>query len=161
MSEFRVDQICDRLFISNFAAANCLQLMEGYGFTHILVVAVELPEAFPGKFTYLKVEVDDKQDQDIRSYFEACHEFIDSAMRAKSGKLLVHCFQGISRSATIVVSWLMKRRSWDFSKAIEFVRRKRPEVNPNPGFIKQLKAYDDEIAHYDTLPHQGCECALL
>lgn len=56
--------------------------------------------------------------------------------------MLVQCHAGASRSASIVIAYLMRKNGWGFLKAAEFVREKRPRVKPNQGFVEQLKEYE-------------------
>lgn len=69
-------------------------------------------------------------------YFEQAAQFIDDALR-QNGKVLVHCRQGISRSATLVIAFLMIKRGMNVQEAVRRVRNRR-EVIPNEGFLKQL-----------------------
>ena len=54
-----------------------------------------------------------------------------------SGRVYVHCQQGVSRSASIVLAFLMLKRSMNIKEAVKTVRAKR-EIFPNDGFLKQL-----------------------
>eukprot|EP00913_Durusdinium_trenchii_P011376 g10687.t1 len=54
------------------------------------------------------------------------------------GRVLVHCREGVSRSATIVIAYLMWRYSLSFEAAHERIRQNRPICNPNTGFTCQL-----------------------
>ena len=49
----------------------------------------------------------------------------------------MHCVQGVSRSATLVIAFLMIKRHMTVQDALRLVRSKR-EVCPNPGFLQQL-----------------------
>lgn len=51
--------------------------------------------------------------------------------------MYVHCHQGISRSATIVLAFLMLKRGMTLVDALKTVRDNRA-VHPNDGFVKQL-----------------------
>lgn len=59
--------------------------------------------------------------------------------------VLVHCFAGISRSATVVCDFICKYEPTlldDTNKvesSIEYVRQFREQIKPNHGFIKLLK----------------------
>lgn len=164
MAQFAVDQVTDRLYICNFEAANCMQLMQDYGITHILTAASELPTPYPSKFKYFKIEVHDTITENIRRFFEPCIEFMQEALQQPGTKVMVHCKQGVSRSPTIVMAYLMKVKKFSSTKAYDFLRLKRPEIGPNPGFVQQLQNYDQELrkaASRDPNSVQGCMCALL
>jgi atypical dual specificity phosphatase len=55
----------------------------------------------------------------------------------------VHCFQGISRSATIICAYVIAtaQHSMTATEAVEFVQGKRKIVCPNLGFRVQLEEY--------------------
>jgi len=138
--------------------------MEDYGITHILCAAAELPTPFPSKFKYLKIEVDDAITENIKRYFETCIAFIQEALKQSGTKVMVHCKQGVSRSPTIVMAYLMKVKKYSANKAFDYMKLKRPEIGPNPGFVQQLQKYDEELraaAAKDPNSVQGCMCALL
>ena len=62
------------------------------------------------------------------------------------GSVLVHCIAGRSRSAAVIVCYLLAvskgERSYD--ECVEEVRRLREEVDINEGFAKQIIALVDE-----------------
>ncbi|KMT15476.1 hypothetical protein BVRB_3g058320 isoform B [Beta vulgaris subsp. vulgaris] len=131
------------LFLGSFGAANNKDAMKTLNITHILTVAASIPPAHPHDFTYKIIQVADREDTDLAQYFDECVEFIDEAKR--SGGVLVHCFVGRSRSVTIILAYLIKRRGMTVSQALEYVRSKRPQASPNAGFIKQLKNYEQSL----------------
>lgn len=53
------------------------------------------------------------------------------------GKILVHCQVGISRSATIVLAYLMLKQNMTLVEAIKKVKDERG-IYPNQGFLRQL-----------------------
>ncbi len=61
-----------------------------------------------------------------------------------SGKVLVHCREGVSRSATLVVAYLMLKEGMTVQDAIRTVRESR-EICPNEGFLQQLCDFDKEL----------------
>jgi len=90
---------------------------------------------------HMKIEIHDTINQNIEQYFEEAHKFIDEALEKKE-RVLVHCYAGISRSATIVISYLMKKNLITFDKAYEMVKGKRKCISPNFSFIIALKEYE-------------------
>lgn len=56
--------------------------------------------------TVLHLSMRDKLDQELPSLIKQTNSFIDEACK-KDGKILIHCEQGISRSASIACAWLM------------------------------------------------------
>uniref|UniRef100_M4BBR3 protein-tyrosine-phosphatase n=1 Tax=Hyaloperonospora arabidopsidis (strain Emoy2) TaxID=559515 RepID=M4BBR3_HYAAE len=58
------------------------------------------------------------------------------------GKVLVHCFMGRSRSATIILAYLITRHGFTLSDALRELRRARPQAQPNTGFHRELIALE-------------------
>ncbi|KAK9464421.1 dual specificity phosphatase [Lipomyces arxii] len=61
------------------------------------------------------------------------------ARRAEEGKrVLVHCQCGVSRSASLVVAYVMKEQGLDLNTAYAQVKGKAPAIGPNMNLIYQL-----------------------
>ncbi|KAK9448249.1 dual specificity phosphatase [Limtongia smithiae] len=61
------------------------------------------------------------------------------ARRVAEGKrVLVHCQCGMSRSASLVVAFVMRDKGWDLNRAYTWVKRKAPAIGPNMGLMYQL-----------------------
>ncbi|ELP91615.1 dual specificity protein phosphatase, putative [Entamoeba invadens IP1] len=76
-------------------------------------------------------------------------EWIDT-MVSSGKKVLVHCEVGMSRSASVVLAYLMKHNTWNFKTAFLYIKQKRPIVFPNPGFIIQLYQYQLKMGIKDS-----------
>ena len=57
----------------------------------------------------------------------------------------MHCFQGMSRSATVVLAFLMLHRDMSLLDAIKHVRKRRA-IHPNAGFMRQLVELNNQLA---------------
>jgi hypothetical protein len=113
-------------------------LLYKLGIKQILSVGKELlPHRFNGPV--YKINIDDNESEDISKYFNQCIEFI------KKAPTVVHCRMGISRSTSVVIAYLMKEKNMTLAEALNHVRRIRPHVCPNVGFMKQLETYEKEI----------------
>lgn len=59
-------------------------------------------------------------------------------VRLRGGRTLVHCLAGVSRSAAMVLGYLVKHRNMPLADAFALVRAARPTARPNSGFFRQL-----------------------
>ncbi|KAL8274445.1 hypothetical protein Esti_001605 [Eimeria stiedai] len=74
-------------------------------------------------------------------------------MKIVGGRVLVHCAKGISRSACIMLAYLMYRKSLRLEDALAFLCLKRP-VYPNVGFQVQLRYLQERMEEVrPALPH--------
>ena len=61
--------------------------------------------------------------------------------------VLLSSAAGISRSSTIVVSYLMTELNYGALKALSFLRSRHSQAFPNTGFLKQLEGYEESLKH--------------
>ncbi|ETV82480.1 hypothetical protein H257_05104 [Aphanomyces astaci] len=122
------------------AGANWAALSE-LGITHILVVSETVQPAFESsrRFEYFRVSIGDVCSARIVNFFDDSNAFI--ARGLVGGKVLVHCFAGKSRSATLVIAYLIATHHMSYESALALVRQVRPQAQPNEGFAVQLNMY--------------------
>ena len=68
----------------------------------------------------------------------------DFLTKNKDKGIFVHCFMGSSRSATIVIAYLIKYQNYRVRDAINYVKEKRCVVNLNVDFFNQLIEFSKE-----------------
>lgn len=61
-------------------------------------------------------------------------------------RVLVHCAVGVSRSASLVLAYLMIHHGFTLLQAINKVKERR-WIFPNRGFLKQLQALERKLEH--------------
>jgi len=127
------------LFLGSQDAAVNFPALEANNIQYILNVATGIPNALPEKYEYCNVEILDIEESPIIDSFPKCFSFIEKAFSNNKG-ILVHCNAGISRSASVVIGYLI-HGGMSFQDAFDLVKSKRSKIQPNPGFLKQLKNY--------------------
>ena len=137
-------QVLEYLYIGSAGAATNIEVLKSLQITHILSVCECLPPAFPDEFEYKVVPVEDSAATKISKHFKATNQFIHAAAQA-GGKVLVHCLAGVSRSATVVLAYLMKHGRRSLREALDLLRASRARVNPNISFMAQLQQYEAYI----------------
>ncbi len=93
---------------------------------------------------FVHINIQDNVSVNISQYFDELNSLIDQYV-AEGKPILIHCYAGVSRSTTIVVSYLMYKHSHTYTSALETIREKRSFVQPNFGFIEQLENYYEQL----------------
>lgn len=127
------------LFLGNMWHAQSKQVIQNLGITHVVNASLDVENVFANEgVLYKAVKIKDRPESDISAFFDSTFEFIESAKRTYHGRVLVHCTQGISRSATLVIMYLMRANNWSLVTAVNFAMASRGVVYPNEGFFKSL-----------------------
>jgi hypothetical protein len=100
-----------------------------------------------GRGNYLYLDFEDDPGVVLEPYIAQAIEFIQAATGAGK-RVLVHCQQGQSRSASLVVAYLMATEQLGFNAALEVVKLARPMAQPNFSFIRQLKQFESNITSH-------------
>jgi atypical dual specificity phosphatase len=136
-----MSQILPNLWLSGADDATNLFFLTKNKISNIIACAEEHPPKFPDKFTYLYIKAKDNREFPLDTYFDEAADFINNAIMNQKANVLVHCYFGVSRSATLVIAYLIKYHSMTCWKAKGFVQNIRHQVSPNDGFWVQLQAY--------------------
>ena len=131
------------LYISSYNATKNKALLEKNKITHIINCAADFCENVfesENKYTYLSFYLKDHVLENIECLFYECIKFIDN-VKEKGGRVLVHCIQGISRSVTLVMAYLIYKNKLTYDKAFNIVQNKREISSPNFGFSIQLQNF--------------------
>ncbi|XP_037338821.2 dual specificity protein phosphatase 26-like [Pungitius pungitius] len=142
------DEVWPRLYIGDQHSAENLADLSKHRVTHILNAAHckrgAQPDIYEGMgITYMGIAAHDSCGFDISVNFQAAAEFIHMAL-GRGGKVLVHCQVGVSRSATLVLAYLMLKQDLSLVEAICAVKDNRGVI-PNRGFLRQLIRLDGRL----------------
>ncbi|RAL41466.1 hypothetical protein DM860_010260 [Cuscuta australis] len=144
----RPSSISESLFIGGALAARSVHTLQHIGITHILCLCTneigQSDSQFPDLFEYKNFSICDNEDSNISDLFEEAHDFIDHVEKI-GGKILVHCFEGKSRSAAVVLAYLMLRKNFTLLRAWNTLKRVHRRAQPNDGFARLLLELDHKL----------------
>lgn len=147
-----------------------LQLCENLNIDIVISILESKPninKVYP-KIQHIYFNAEDEETFNISIYFDEFIKIIES----NNGKnILVHCYSGVSRSASLIASYLIYKRvkksfkngkfnnsilkTSTVEKVLHTLKNKRPCVDPNDGFIKHLELFRtkciDDIQNSVTL----------
>ncbi|MBN3319284.1 DUS4 phosphatase, partial [Atractosteus spatula] len=137
-------EILPFLFLGSAYHASRKDMLDAMGISALLNVSSNCPNHFEGLYQYKCIPVEDNHKEDISSWFIEAIEYIDS-VKDSNGRVLVHCQAGISRSATICLAYLMKKKRVKLEEAFEFVKQRRSIISPNFSFMGQLLQFESQV----------------
>lgn len=59
--------------------------------------------------------------------------------------VLIHCLAGVSRSVTVTIAYLISALNMTLNEAYDFVKQRKPSVNPNLNFMGQLLEFERQL----------------
>jgi protein-tyrosine phosphatase len=93
---------------------------------------------------FLHIPLIDSSSETIQNHFVSFSDFIQEQINLGKSTL-VHCHMGISRSATLVCSYLIAKKNMSYRDAIKFIKDKRSQVDPNIGFCFRLEGFEQAV----------------
>jgi len=143
------DEVFPQIMVGTGDCIKDLDYMLDLGITHIINTAEQDVRIDPTKFAkqgicYKGFICKDMPGQNIAQYFEECAEFIDRALSMRCGMVFIAGYMGFSGSATIACAYLMLRKNYSATQALQYMRNSR-EVQPNLGFLQQLAVKDNQL----------------
>ncbi|XP_052813531.1 dual specificity protein phosphatase 19-like [Mya arenaria] len=143
--DLQVGEIRSNLLIGSQDVAADIDILKSIKVTHVLNLASAVPNFFPETITYLKLEVLDLIDEPVLNLFDNVFKFIDEGR--DKGCVLIHCNAGVSRASTFVIAYLMRTENMTLYQAFKYVKSKREKIQPNAGFLEQLRKYNEFLGY--------------
>lgn len=140
--------ITDNIYLGNAYNARDYYRLKQDNIGLIVNCTRDIPNYFEstGEFQYERVDVQDVNDANILPYIKKCVPKIEKYIKKNPEKnVLVHCFMGSSRSATIVIGYIMKKFKLRRRDALNLAKEKRDLVNINTDFFEQLLDYEKHL----------------
>ena len=140
-----IDEIIPNLYLGNKESSRNIQKLKELNIIKVLTIMNYGATSYTPEdnIKHKIISIADNETENIIKYFYECLNFIKG-----EEKILVHCMAGSSRSATIVIAYLMWKEKKSLHYELNFVSGKR-YIFPNPGFLSQLKTFEKELIKND------------
>ena len=134
------------MYVSNFKGAEDPAVLKEHKITHVAAVGEEFVHKEGDGIQYWTKDITDDESAGatMAASLRDGAAFIHSALSA-DGAVLVHCAAGISRSATVVLGYLILHADYSLRSAFAHLYKCRPCVWPNEGFMAALIALEVEV----------------
>ncbi|KAJ7592866.1 dual specificity phosphatase [Mycena floridula] len=95
------------------------------------------------RFDILVVSIEDMEDkgEELKAKLPELCDWIKERI-IQNRNVLVHCHAGISRSASVVIAYLIREQEMSYDEATRFVWERRKCISPNDGFVSILKQWE-------------------
>ena len=136
-----MNYVIDNIFIGSFDDSFDINQMVKNNILHIINVAKECNNINIQKnITYHKFNINDCNDfsqEILDNVYNLINIFSEN-----NENILIHCRHGVSRSATFVLYYLIKKHNLGLQKSIEHLKKCRNIIDPSVTLINILTKYD-------------------
>jgi protein-tyrosine phosphatase len=93
------------------------------------------------------VDIEDSEEVNLLDRLDDACGFIEEGLRSSDVScVLIHCAAGVSRSASVVIAYLMRKKLYaSYQDAFLHVYACRPVIQPNESFVRQLIEYEKRL----------------
>ncbi|OMO58841.1 hypothetical protein CCACVL1_25322 [Corchorus capsularis] len=145
-------KVAEHIYLGGDAVAKDREILKQNGITHVLnCVGFVCPEYFKADFVYRTLWLQDSPSEDITSILYDVFDYFED-VREQGGRVFVHCCQGVSRSTSLVIAYLMWREGQSFDDAFQYVKAARGIADPNMGFACQLLQCQKRVHAFPLSP---------
>ena len=140
-----VTPVIDNILIGNACNSSSYYELQENKVQTIINVTEEIPNYFEGYHDYFKAPIRDTSEDSLQPYFHKILNYIHQQQeKYPDNNILIHCYMGSSRSAAIVVLYLVDTHNYQLQDAIQFLKEKRDIVNINVNFVQNLQQFINE-----------------
>ncbi|ETW09394.1 hypothetical protein H310_00007 [Aphanomyces invadans] len=134
------------LFLGNMWHAQSPSVIRNLGITHIVNASLDTNNVFDeAGVAYHEVKIKDDIHANIAAHFEPTFRFIEAAKQVQHSRVLIHCTQGISRSCTLAIYYVMRAQRWSLVTSVNYCISNRGVCFPNQGFLQALMVEERKL----------------
>ena len=142
------DHIIDNVYLGSQKSSVDINKLLELGIGYVLILGKGMKGDFD-QITYRIIDIDDSLEQNISNCIAGALEFISESQRNNS-KVLVHCVSGVSRSASIVIAYIMDKHKLNYDQAFAHVKTRRAVIRPNTNFVQQLSNLQSIVSNLSS-----------
>lgn len=136
----KISSIFDNLLYLGSQSSTHTDILVKHHIQHVISIGCNPLER---NITISKYEIEDNGDpNNLDNFFSKIipeiHNIINESIN-KQLPILVHCQAGISRSASVIITWLMFYKNMTYEEAYKYVKERRPVIMPNITFVDYMK----------------------
>ena len=133
--------VIDRLYLGSAFNAADFEWLKDNDIELVVNATSGISNFFPDDFEYQNYEVEDLKGNSLSAFYEHFYQLMATDPERN---ILIHCYAGRSRSASLVVYYLAKHYKFTVDEAIAFLKERRPIININKEFIHEIKLLLDQ-----------------
>lgn len=132
--------IIPNLYVGDINSAHTYEWLTKHNIKLIINCAIEIKNKFSKKIKTISLKYDDTPHQKLFPLLsDVYNKYIYPYLKEKKS-ILIHCYAGISRSASVAIYSIMMYKNISFPHAYMITKDKRGKIYPNDGFIFQLSS---------------------
>jgi protein-tyrosine phosphatase len=138
----KLSSIVDNLLYLGSQASTNNEALVTYNIQNVISIGCN-PICYNPIVKIFKYDIEDNSDSDnLYKFFNQTipniHNIINECIDKKE-PILVHCQAGMSRSAAVIITWLMFYKNITYEEAYKYVKERRPVITPNATFVDYMK----------------------
>lgn len=131
-------QVFPKLYLGSAYNAASYQTLLNYNIKYIINVTSEISNYYSDYLLYYQIPIKDNNKDSITNYLDKSFDKIEEFLNRNDGNILIHCYMGASRSASIVSYYISKKTNIDILQVIEQLKKIRPNINLTHRFLDDL-----------------------
>ena len=132
-----MNYVVDNIYLGDRFAAGNETFLKEYNISIVINCAIQIISNY-NDLKALELKLYDDPNAKLFPILEYVYKIIKQYQKTN---ILVHCVMGSSRSASVVIFYLMKEKKWDYDTCLKYVQERRPCADPSFHFVRQLKEY--------------------
>ena len=134
------NEVIPNLFLGSSYNAYNKHELENKKINVILNISNEIDNFYEtdNSLTYYKYSIRDNNHDDISNILNETYNVIEHHLSI-GDKILIHCYMGSSRSASVVINYIIHKYKVSYEQSLNIVKNKRPVINLTETFEKSIK----------------------